>query len=456
MPAAEHVPEIALSDAWHRQQFTGPLCTTDGRLVEVVFRGTWTHGFGPDFCNAIILFEGREMRHGSIEVHRRTSGWAAHGHHVDPRYDDVILHVVLDHDGAETRRSDGRVAPVIELRGLLTGPLAEVTAADATWDRFGGESCAPELAQREPGRVAEILWRLGDQRLAAKAARLQARLTAETPGQVLYAEIWDGLGFSQNREPMRELAVTLPLVAIESTVNAHPPSIRTALARGLLLGAAGLLPLSPVDASFAHLAPADVVELERCWERYGTPWSGQTQAPTAWTRARVRPANHPVTRLAAGANMLAAASGGLVAELLSPVRSAADATMALRELTKRDSHPGIGADRAIDLVVNALLPLAFALAEQTDDGALIATAASLWERLAASESNAVTRRALGQVTGGLRLRPLGARGQQGLIHLDQTLCAPRRCFECPIAGAVLADAVVSPAAVEDAIAPDAG
>jgi hypothetical protein len=33
---------------------------------------------------------------------------------------------------------------------------------------------------------------------------------------------------------------------------------------------------------------------------------------------------------------------------------------------------------------------------------------------------------------------LGARGGQGLIHLDAALCAPRRCYECPIARAVIA------------------
>jgi hypothetical protein len=32
------------------------------------------------------------------------------------------------------------------------------------------------------------------------------------------------------------------------------------------------------------------------------------------------------------------------------------------------------------------------------------------------------------------------RGEQGLIHLDSSLCAPRRCRECPIARLVIASA----------------
>lgn len=91
MTADRHVPELAVSAAWQAQGFAGPLRTVDGRLVEVVHRGTWTHGFGPDFRDALLLFDGREMRAGSVEVHLRTAAWVGHGHHLDPRYDDVYL-----------------------------------------------------------------------------------------------------------------------------------------------------------------------------------------------------------------------------------------------------------------------------------------------------------------------------------------------------------------------------
>ncbi len=85
------VPELALSEAWHEQRFEGALRTVDGQGVSVVHRGTWTRGFGPDFRDAMLLFDGRELRAGSVEVHVRTSSWSAHGHHLDPRYDDVLV-----------------------------------------------------------------------------------------------------------------------------------------------------------------------------------------------------------------------------------------------------------------------------------------------------------------------------------------------------------------------------
>jgi hypothetical protein len=433
------IPEIAVSAAWHGQYLAGPLRTLGGDLVEVIHRGTWSHGFGPDFTDALLLFNGRELRAGSVEVHLKTSAWEAHGHHLDPRYDSVILHAVLRHDRGETRRHDGALVPVLELEPVLPAPLA-IDTATVDWSRFGGATCAPELAKRRPEIIRDVLWQLGDGRLSAKSARLEARLTASPPAEILYQELWDGLGFSANRAPMRLLAERVPLAALEALAAAVSASDRLDLARGILFGAAGFLPLSPSDARFGNLSPAVTRRLEGLWHAHGGAWHGHSLPPTAWTRARVRPANHPVARLAAGAAIIANAQpvGGFLAALLAPLRSGSDPVASLRALATSAEGPGLGEDRAGGLITNAVLPFALALAEQTGDAELLEGAARAWERLPAAEPNDVTRRAQRQVAGSTRLGKLGSRGLQGLIHLDSTLCAPRRCYECPIARAVLA------------------
>ncbi|HEV2527358.1 MAG TPA: DUF2851 family protein [Thermomicrobiales bacterium] len=445
--------EIALSAAWNAQAFRGPIRTREGRSVDIIARGTWTHGFGPDFRDAMIALDGRELRTGSVEIHLTTRGWREHGHDRDPRYDDVVLHIVLDDDGSETRRSDGMVVPVAAIGHLLTEPLDADATATSDWSRFGGEACAPDLVRDHPAIARQVLYRLGDTRLAARAARLEARLTEDAPGHVLYATLLDGLGYGQNRVPMADLAATLPLADLEAALLATAPSDRLATARALLLGTAGFLPLAPTDAALAHLTPAAVAEVEAHWQRAGAPWRHTALAPTAWQRARVRPANHPAARLVAGAALVTAAldRGGLVAALLEPLRGRAlavadepgrlpDLVEHLRVLSTSTDAPGIGTDRAAAIVASGLLPFALALAAQNDDYGLMDGAALVWERLPWADSNEVTRRALGQVAGSARLTGLGTRGQQGLIHLDQTLCGPRRCRECPIAHASVATA----------------
>ncbi len=108
MGKSPRVAEITLSAAWHAGAVPARLDTTDGVSLEIVHRGTWSHGLGPDFRDALILFDGRELRAGSVEIHLRTRGWSDHGHHLDPAYDTVVLHLVGQHDGsgnASARRS---------------------------------------------------------------------------------------------------------------------------------------------------------------------------------------------------------------------------------------------------------------------------------------------------------------------------------------------------------------
>lgn len=162
-------------------------------------------------------------------------------------YRKVVLHVVLHHDDAETRRADGALVPVVELAPVLRLPLGSIGAV-ADWSQFGGEVCAPHLAHHQLTAIRDRLWRLGDTRLAAKAARFEARLTATTPGQLLYEEIWDALGYSANRNPMRALATLVPLPSLDATLTLVAPNQRRSLAQAILFGAAGFLPLSPHDA----------------------------------------------------------------------------------------------------------------------------------------------------------------------------------------------------------------
>jgi hypothetical protein len=121
---------------------------------------------------------------------------------------------------------------------------------------------------------------------------------------------------------------------------------------------------------------------------------------------------------------------GVVLEPTDPIET-------LRALTGSDLSPGIGRDRAIDMLASGIIPLALALAAHSGDLDLADAASRDWERLPAPSPNAVTRRAVRQVAGPSPLGKIGARGAQGLIHLDTVLCQPRRCFECPIAAAEL-------------------
>ncbi|MFN8537953.1 MAG: DUF2851 family protein [Thermomicrobiales bacterium] len=119
--------ELALSRAWNAGWFgVDSLRTVDGLPVTVVYRGRWTFGLGRIF-GALIAF-GADLRQGDVEVHLRAGAWREHGHHLDPAYNQVILHVVLEDGprGQPCRRQDGVVVPTLVLGSVLKGTLEEL------------------------------------------------------------------------------------------------------------------------------------------------------------------------------------------------------------------------------------------------------------------------------------------------------------------------------------------
>ena len=93
--------------------------------------------------------------------------------------------------------------------------------------------------EQQPAVVRSILCHLGDTRLSSKSARMEAAFSASPPAEVLYTAVWDSLGFSSNRAPMRELARTLSLASIEATLSTVERDERLRVVLALHFGVAG-------------------------------------------------------------------------------------------------------------------------------------------------------------------------------------------------------------------------
>ncbi len=89
------VLESRVQQMWALQHLhRGNWLTRGGSCLRVVFPGTWNHAAGPDFLEAVLEFEGKRLC-GDVEIHLNREDWWRHGHDADPRYDGVILHIVL-------------------------------------------------------------------------------------------------------------------------------------------------------------------------------------------------------------------------------------------------------------------------------------------------------------------------------------------------------------------------
>lgn len=91
--------EDFLHYVWQYQKLdTLHLQTTDGEKLHVIQKGYHNKSeSGPDFKEAIIEINGQKWA-GQIEIHIKSSDWYAHKHETDSNYNNVILHIVWEHD----------------------------------------------------------------------------------------------------------------------------------------------------------------------------------------------------------------------------------------------------------------------------------------------------------------------------------------------------------------------
>jgi hypothetical protein len=70
---------------------------TDGTQLQVLSPGCINVHEGPDIIN-IAIYNNQIVTIGSAEIHHTASMWHAHGHSSDVRYENVVLHVVVNND----------------------------------------------------------------------------------------------------------------------------------------------------------------------------------------------------------------------------------------------------------------------------------------------------------------------------------------------------------------------
>ena len=414
----EHIPEHLLARLWRNRDWRRrSLALTGGRRLRVLYPGRPASGPGPDFRDALLQIQGGHPVLGDVEVHRESRGWREHGHHRDPRYNRVLLHVVAQTPGGEhSPRHDGEEVPVV---GLMEDDqeLEEVLqSTDAT-------GLSLPLLQRWRSLATQHLSRLlgeaGRKRFLEKSARFQSLLRPEDQEQLLYSRTLEALGYSQNRQPFLELANRLPWSLVREVGNSTSPGERIPVMEGLLRRTAGLpctrqLPgeLTRVEAALSLLNPP----LQRLLAGIAP------MAPSPWCFAGVRPPNQPHRRIAGAARLLARYVDSGFVPLLLPLVAGQELQKLRHAFTTVEGPTSfVGPQRALDIVVNVVLPLFHARAILARDHTLAGSCLRLYDGAPRLEGNEFTREMATLLQIPARNIVIGALRQQGLMHLYQRL-----------------------------------
>jgi hypothetical protein len=94
------------------------IMTTDHEKINLTSVGTHNLNSGPDFFNSKLRID-NQLWAGNVEIHVKSSDWFLHNHETDKAYDNVILHVVWEHDTDVFRRDNSKI-PTLVLKDVVS------------------------------------------------------------------------------------------------------------------------------------------------------------------------------------------------------------------------------------------------------------------------------------------------------------------------------------------------
>ncbi|HLW01648.1 MAG TPA: DUF2851 family protein [Ktedonobacterales bacterium] len=400
--------ERDIARRWGSGELIGvPLRTTSGERLTVLYPGRPGGGAGPDFRDAVIRLGDDRTLCGDVEVHLRGGDWRAHGHQDDPRYRQVILHVVLTNDLQPTRLADGASVPVLALAEVTAPPTLPLPRKDA-----GQWPCQQDETRLAERTLLGLLDQAGEARFLEKATVFQALLAAapeqmdvprqtKQPGwsaesRLLFVALAEGVGYGREREAFRAVGEQLVALAPGLTSPAH-------VYEGLLAQLRGA-------ARLDRERLAALTRLAVRWRERG-PW------PDLWSL---------LSRTDQSVDDREALLQALTAS------GAAYQATARKADTPSES---LSEERAAILIWNVELPFAYAWALLHEDEALAKRAYVLALSFPGLPSNQITRAMQKQLL--LPRHPRLALAQQGLQHVHKHWCREKICAACPCAKADL-------------------
>ncbi len=416
------LPEDFLHFVWKAQAFVSKeLRTTAGETLTLFSVGTHNHNAGADF-EAARLRVGTQEWFGNVEIHHKASEWEAHGHHKDPNYNAVILHVVWKADQV-VRREDGTLMPTLELAGRI--PKRMMLRYEEFLNTSAAIPCAPYFASVSLKTKAAALEFTLKHRLNKKSAEVLELLEGNKGNweETFYQILAKSYGFKTNATAFLSLAKGLPLKVLQKhrTNNKH--------LEALLLGQSGLLD-DLLDDPYGQ-------ELKREYNFLSQKYQLQHTRGyrSQWKFSRVRPQNAPLVRILQFGSLMQQQQ--LLFSTLLETKKIKD-VLSLFEVKVPEfwkgyftPFPQMGRATRENILINALIPTLWAYGERQGRTKEKEKARAFLEAMK-PEKNSILR-----LWEDLDVPLNHAGNTQAALELKNSFCQKRQCLQCPIGQEVL-------------------
>ncbi len=419
--------EDLLHYLWQYKLFyTNNLKTTDGANLDIVLVGKSNTNSGPDFFNAQLRIN-KQLWAGNVEIHLKSSDWYVHHHEVDSNYDNVILHVVWEHDIAVFTRDNVEI-PTLELQQLVSRDLLtsyyKLFSKQQKWI-----NCGHDIVDVNEFVFNNWKSRLYFERLEQKALLIEELLVVSNNNweAILFILLAKNFGLKTNATAFFEMAqqIDISIIRKEATQVFNLES--------LFFGQLGMLNEASENTYFNQLKKEYNYQLKK----YKLPRPDRSEVEYF----RLRPSNFPTIRISQLANLYSSRQN-LFAELMHlktldefyKYLSVSVSEFWKTHYTFEKESPKRNKKLTksfIDLLlINTIIPLKFVYLKQHDK--LDQTVFMKLIQQLKPEKNSVIANFLK-----LKINAENAFDTQALLQLKRNYCEKKKCLQCAVGNFLL-------------------
>jgi hypothetical protein len=397
-----------------------------GEPIEIIHKGMHNSDSGPDFQNSVIKIGGTTWA-GNVEIHVNASDWIKHNHSCDKAYDNVILHVVFNHD-TEIKRSSGEVIPALELsrriyENIYNNYLELLRNKKVI-------PCGYDIKSVDDTIKTHWLERMLIERLLRKSDEIlnQIELTNGNWSEIFYRKLAWNFGFKINADPFELLSKSLPY----SILAKHADQLLQLEA--LLFGQAGML-----NEDFTQEYP---LKLKKEYNVLKSKYNLSPIEKHRWKFLRLRPVNFPTIRIAQFAALMKNSehlfSKILQEDNIENINSFFQSDVSsywqnhfVFEKSSSSSAKKLGKPSVENILINTVAPIVFAYGRYNNSENLKEKAITLLDKIPFEKNN------ITNLWNEVGFSAANAAHSQALIELKNNYCNFKRCLACAIGNKIL-------------------
>lgn len=410
----------------HKKLNLKSLKTTSREPVTLKAVGLPNVNSGPDFFNAQLSI-GTQLWAGNVEIHVKSSDWYVHHHETDASYDNVILHVVWEHD-MEIYRKDNTPIPTLELKTYVR-PQTYKNYNALLNQKQSWIPCQTTIKDVDGFTVKHWLERLYLERLEGKYQAIETQLLESKHNweAVLFWQLAKNFGLKVNGEAFLSIAKSIEFSVIRKS------QFDVLQLEALCFGQAGFLETEAQDPY--------VFELKSTYDFLKNKFSLSRAGVIPVQFFRLRPPNFPTLRLAQLAalysrslnlfsTLIETQSLDQIHTLFEGATSKFWETHYTFEKTSKSTPKKLTKAFINLLVINTIVPIKFAYNKfnrhSSQDDILEIM------REIPMERNSIVNKFHSLYSFGKT-----ALDSQALIQLKQQYCSKNKCLQCAIGSALL-------------------